>query len=72
MQIAIFNNRNDEEEIDLFDFNNSGGSMVKNIIKNNSDNDFYKKKYFKYKEKYIKLKKYHLYLHTNKKQKKLN
>jgi len=61
-----------EQDDSLFDFDkpqvhNSGGSIVKNMIKNNLDNDFYKKKYLKYKEKYIKLKNYHLYLHTTKK-----
>ena len=64
-----------EQNDSLFDFDkpsvhNSGGSIVKNMIKNNLNNDFYKKKYFKYKEKYIKLKNYHLYLNTTKKLKK--
>lgn len=39
----------------------NGGNIIKKIIKNDLNNDFYKKKYFKYKQKYIKLKKNNLY-----------
>lgn len=48
------------------DYKIIGGKKIKKIIKNDLNNNFYKKKYFKYKQKYIKLKNNNLY--TTKKQ----
>jgi len=48
------------------DYKIIGGKKIKKIIKNDPNNNFYKKKYFKYKQKYIKLKNNNLY--TTKKQ----